>query len=220
MFDRLAGRYDLVNDLMSAGQHRWWRRRAVALAEPHGADVLDLATGTADLAIAAAEAGARRVIGVDFADGMLRVGMDKVRRAGWSDRISLIQADALALPIADAQFDVVTSGFLLRNLADLRAGLVEMRRVLRPGGRMVALEITHPPAGLHGAALAWYFRRVVPRLGGLFSGEWDAYRYLPASLDPLPSAEELAGMLTEVGFDDVKYRRLGLGTVAIHFGRA
>lgn len=217
MFDRVARRYDLLNDLMSAGLHHRWRRRAVAVSSAAGADVLDLATGTADLALAYCHAGARRVIGVDFSASMLDGAWTKLA-AHPSARVGVVQGDAQALPFPDEQFDVVSSAFLLRNLSDLEGALREMRRVLRPEGRVIALDVTHPPSGPLGAIMRWYFSNIVPRLGGLVSGEWDAYRYLPASVEPLPSVDELAALLTEVGFRDVRYERLGLGSVALHRG--
>lgn len=219
MFDRLVPRYDLVNTLMSLGQHRRWRRQATRLASPRAAQALDVATGTGDLAVELARAGAKTVVGVDFSPRMLEAARRKVAAANLGARVQLVEADALALPFGDGTFDCVASAFLLRNLTDLRAGLREMRRVLRPGGRVVALEITRAPAGWVGRAAAGYFRRVLPLIGGLVSGHWAAYRYLPASLDPFPSSDALQRLFAEAGFEAVQHRRTGLGLVAIHMGQ-
>lgn len=216
MFDRLARRYDLLNDLMSFGQHRRWRQVAVELARPGGADVLDLATGTGDLAIACHLGGARHVVAVDFSGAMLAGAQAKLAGQDIHSRIALVQGDALHLPFGDASFDAVASAFLLRNLADLGAALAEMRRVLRDGGRMVALDMTPARAGLIGVLTRWYFRTIMPLLGGLVSREWAAYRYLPESVEVFPTAERLVELLRAAGFRDVRFCRMGLGSVAAH----
>lgn len=218
MFDRLARRYDLVNDVISIGQHRRWRRVAARMAES-GGRVLDLATGTGDFALELARSGDMRVVGVDFSSTMLGLAQAKLGRSLQRLRVGLVQADALALPFQESAFDGVTSAFLLRNLVDLEAGLAEMHRVLKPGGWVVALDITRPKRGLVGAAVRWYLRATVPLMGGLLTGEWSAYRYLPASVEPLPDAERLSELFRAVGFSDVSFVRLGLGSIAIHRGR-
>jgi demethylmenaquinone methyltransferase/2-methoxy-6-polyprenyl-1,4-benzoquinol methylase len=220
MFDRVARRYDLVNDAMTLGQHRWWRRFAANVTRPHDARVLDLATGTGDLAIDFINAGAQRVVGVDFSAPMLLGAQGKLAAGSLRSSIDLVQGDALHLPFPDQSFDRVSSAFLLRNLSDLRGGLIEMKRVLKVGGWVIALDVTHPGSNPVGPLVAWYFRRLVPVIGGLLSGEWSAYRYLPASLGPLPPADELAEVLREVGFTQVRFHRLGLGSVALHLGQA
>ncbi|MBI4213957.1 MAG: ubiquinone/menaquinone biosynthesis methyltransferase [Chloroflexi bacterium] len=219
MFDRVASRYDLVNDVMSLGQHRRWRRFAARVSQPAGTSVLDLATGTGDLAIQFERAGAQLVVGVDFSQSMLLAAQQKFRRKKSGAALELVQADVLRLPFPNESFDRVSSAFLLRNLSDLGAGLAEMRRVLKPAGWVIALEVTHPPSNALGGLAGWWFQQVVPVIGGALSGEWAAYRYLPASLGPLPTAVELATMLRSVGFRNVRFNRLGFGSVTVHIGQ-
>lgn len=216
MFDRIVPRYDLMNKVMTGGLDIRWRRLAARAASPEGALALDLATGTGDLARALIEAGARRVIGVDFSPAMLRAARRKLAHDTSSGgRVALARGDALALPFADATFDRATNSFLLRNVVDLPAALAELYRVLRPGGRLVCLELTPPPPTF-APLFRLYFEGLVPLVGGLVSGDLAAYRYLPASLRPFPNARTLARMLEAVGFTNVAYHRLGLGTVALH----
>ena len=220
MFTRIAGRYDLMNTLMTGGRHHAWRRYAATTAATAPAGpILDLATGTADLAIAlqAASPG-RKVVGADFSLGMLTEAQRKL--AGRSmRRIPLVAADALALPFANKTFACVTSAFLLRNLGDLPTGLREMRRVTRPGGLVIALEIIRPDIPGWDALFALYFRRVVPLIGALIAGDRQAYTYLPKSVDRYLSPRALARLMTDLGYRDVTYRRYGLGAIALHVGR-
>lgn len=213
MFNQIVPRYDLMNRLMTGGLDRRWRALAAAAALPAGRRVLDVATGTGDLALDLARAGARQVVGADFAAAMLAAAKRKVG-AG----IPLVLADAQRLPFGDATFDAVTNAFLLRNLSDLDLGLREMRRVLRPGGRLVCLEITRPAPGPFASLFALYFYRLVPILGGLLTGERQAYRYLPNSLTTFPRAPELASRIRDAGFSAVTYQTLAFGTVALHVG--
>jgi demethylmenaquinone methyltransferase/2-methoxy-6-polyprenyl-1,4-benzoquinol methylase len=220
MFSRIAGRYDLMNGLMTFGMHHAWRRAAAreTVPSPDGPG-LDLATGTGDLAFELARIHAHRTIaGADFAHGMLRIAQEK--RAARGGRVRLVEADALSLPFAARTFAFVTSAFLLRNLADLEQGLVEMKRVSRPGGRVVALEITQ--ANLPGWAPLFraYFHHVVPRVGALIGGDREAYTYLPQSVDRFLTPPALCALMESVGLRSVKYRRLGFGTVTIHSGIA
>ena len=218
MFGRIVPRYDRLNRVMSGGLDGGWRRAAARAAAPAGALALDLGAGTGDQARALLRAGAARVYCVDFARPMVMRGREKHEpqeqpRAAW------LQADALTLPFPDASFDALTSAFLLRNLVDLPAGLAEMLRVLRPGGRVVSLEITPPPPGPRGALLRFGFARVVTPLAGLISGERAAYRYLPDSLAGFPTAPVLVDLMAEAGAEAVRYRRLGGGIMALHWGR-
>jgi demethylmenaquinone methyltransferase/2-methoxy-6-polyprenyl-1,4-benzoquinol methylase len=217
MFTRIAGRYDLMNALMTGGRHHAWRRLVAraAAAAPAG-PVLDLATGTADLALAIRRADpGRPVVGADFAEGMLARARAKLRGRG-ERGIPLVGADALALPFADRSFAAVTSAFLLRNLDDLAGGLAEMRRVTRPGGLVLTLDIVRPGAPVWGSLFGLYFHRVVPALGAVVAGDRRAYTYLPQSVDGFVTPEELAGLMGRVGLRDVAYRRLALGTIALH----
>jgi demethylmenaquinone methyltransferase/2-methoxy-6-polyprenyl-1,4-benzoquinol methylase len=221
MFTRIAGRYDLMNSVMTGGRHHAWRRvaaRAVAGA-PAGL-ALDLATGTGDLALAVrAAAPGRGVVGADFSEAMLRHARAKLAARG-ERRISLLAADALALPFGDATFTCVTSAFLLRNLADLPAGLAEMRRVTAPGGLVAALEITRPGVRGWDAVFGLYFNHLVPVIGAAVARDRAAYTYLPQSVERFVTPPQLARLMTQAGWRDVRYRRLGLGTIALHVGAA
>jgi demethylmenaquinone methyltransferase/2-methoxy-6-polyprenyl-1,4-benzoquinol methylase len=221
MFTRIAERYDLMNSLMTGGRHHAWRRlvaRAAADAPP--GPILDLATGTADLALAIREIDPRRlVVGADFSEGMLARARAKVRARG-EKRVPLVGADALALPFPDAAFAGVTSAFLLRNLESLERGLAEMRRVTRRGGRILTLDITRPDVPVWGAVFGVYFHHVVPAVGALVAGDRQAYTYLPDSVERFVNPSALARLMAGVGLREVRYRRLALGTIAIHTATA
>lgn len=221
MFDAIVARYDLMNRLMSAGQDEAWRRQAARQAVvPPGGKILDVAAGTADLTLALArQYPSAKIYALDFSLGMMQRGIAKVREHGAGERIRFIAGDALALPFADSSFDAVTSGFLMRNVTDIVRTFAEMRRVVRPGGRVVCLEISKPVLPLFSRLFWWYFMRVVPAVGRLIGGNAEAYRYLPRSLAQFVTAEELKALMEQAGLTDVTYRRLMLGTVAIHVGR-
>jgi demethylmenaquinone methyltransferase/2-methoxy-6-polyprenyl-1,4-benzoquinol methylase len=223
MFDALAPRYDLFNDVLSAGVHRWWRDDAIKLLDPQpGALYLDLCAGTLDLARAVADRAPRaQVVGADFSLPMLKSGRAKLAasKLGRAEPgIQPVAADALRLPFADGAFRGVIIGFGLRNLADTRAGLEEMARVLEPGGRLVVLEFTTPPGRVFRALYHAYFHHVLPRVGGLISGQPAAARYLPDSVSHFPRAGELAEFVAECGFGRVRYRYLTRGIAALHVG--
>jgi demethylmenaquinone methyltransferase/2-methoxy-6-polyprenyl-1,4-benzoquinol methylase len=221
MFTRIAGRYDLMNSLMTGGRHHAWRRVATAaVAQAPPGPALDLATGTGDFAFALREAYPRRfVVGADFSEAMLRHA-DAKRKARGEGGVALLAADALALPFADRTFACVTSAFLLRNLADLEAGLAEMRRVTLPGGLVAALEITRPGVRGWDAMFGLYFNRVVPLIGAAVARDRAAYTYLPQSVERFVTPPQLAQMMARTGLRNVHYQRLGLGTIAIHVGTA
>jgi demethylmenaquinone methyltransferase/2-methoxy-6-polyprenyl-1,4-benzoquinol methylase len=212
MFDRIAPVYDVMNRVMTAGLDVRWRRLTAAAAVRPGDRVLDAACGTGDLAIAGLRAGAGKVTGLDFSERMLERARRKDARIEW------VQGDLLALPFADETFDAATVGFGVRNVADLEAGLRELRRVLKPGGRLAILEITTPRGVLKPFFSLW-FDRVVPFLGKLLPGG-SAYTYLPASVKRFPNAEAFAALLRECGFGDVRFRLLGGTIVALHTGTA
>ena len=219
MFTRIARRYDVMNALMTGGRHHAWRRiaaRAVVAAPP--GRVLDLATGTADLAFAVRRLDpARRVVGADFSEGMLTQGRRKLVEAR-EPGVCLLAADALALPFPDRTFAAVASAFLLRNLDDLDAGFAEMRRVTMPGGRVVALDIVQPSLPGWSTLFNVYFHRVVPEIGALVAGDRRAYTYLPRSVARFVTPIELSRRTENAGLRDVRHRRLGLGTIALHIG--
>jgi demethylmenaquinone methyltransferase/2-methoxy-6-polyprenyl-1,4-benzoquinol methylase len=219
MFTRIAARYDVMNALMTAGRDRAWREAAArcTLEAPPG-PILDLATGTADLAVAMLRLdGRRRVVGADFSDGMLARARVKLA-ARSAARVSLVAGDALRLPFRDASFAAVTSAFLLRNLESLERGLAEMRRVTMTGGRVVTLDITRLTAPGWSTLFNVYFHRVVPLVGALVAGDRAAYTYLPDSVDRFVTPRELAALMEKVGLRDVRCRRFGLATVALHVG--
>ena len=214
MFDRIAGVYDLMNSLMTAGLHHRWRRRAVDLARvAPGDNVLDVASGTGDLAIELAARGGAggSVIGSDFSEQMLDRARIKAPQLEW------VQANALALPYEDDLFDAVTVGFGARNFSDLDAGLAEMVRVTRPGGRVVVLEITTPTRPPISTFFSLWFDRLVPLIGR-FAGDPDAYSYLPSSVRRFPDARTLAQRLSAAGLNEVAYLLTAGGIIAIHSG--
>ena len=215
MFGRIARRYDRLNRIMSLGMDGRWRQQAAASAQPDAALALDIGTGTGDLAVELAKRGARRIVGADFSPEMLTAARDKLAARGVMDA-SWTLADALHLPFPEGTFGCVTNAFVLRNLADLRAGLVAMARVLQPGGRLVCLDMTQPPSGIVGALYKLYFYRLLPPIAGVLSGDRAAYRYLPNSLVGFPDAAALADLLTGIGLSDVQVRKVAGGTVAIH----
>lgn len=219
MFDRIVPRYDLMNRLMTGGRDVAWRRLAVREAlrgqAGNACHVLDVATGTGDLAIALRDAGAVSVAALDFSAPMLAAAARKDAAAG-DHRVAWVEGDAMALPFAGESFDAVTVAFGLRNMPSYPGALQEMARVLRPGGTLVVLETTPLSVPALRTAFDWYFSRIVPIVGGMLSGVSDAYRYLPASAAAFPDAEPLGRMMITSGFSKVRYLLLGLGTVALH----
>lgn len=216
MFDSIASRYDVFNDILSAGVHRTWRSNAVSVLDPRPEGrYLDLCAGTLDFArtIAHVEPGAV-VVGADFSLPMLRTGVPKI--AGMP--VHPVAADALSLPFPEATFSGCTIGFGLRNLADREAGLAEMLRVLAARGRLIVLEFTTPPGRLFRPLYEAYFHHVLPHVGGLLAGNRAAARYLPESVAGFPDPEALAAMMTAVGFERVRYRLLSGGIAALHTG--
>jgi demethylmenaquinone methyltransferase / 2-methoxy-6-polyprenyl-1,4-benzoquinol methylase len=211
MFDRIAGVYDRMNRVMTAGLDATWRSRAVDLAgvEP-GARVLDVACGTGDLALEAVSRGAS-VVGLDFSSEMLRLAREKSAAVEW------IEGSALDLPFADDAFDAATVGFGARNFADLERGVTEMVRVVKPGGRVVILEITTPQKPPLSTFFGIWFDRIVPALGRV-AGDPDAYTYLPSSVKRFPAPEALAGVLARAGTERVRWVLTAGGIIALHVG--
>ncbi len=222
MFTSIARRYDLNNTLLSLGLHHQWKWAAVAAAGlREGDQALDLCTGTADLALLMAKqvGPTGRMIGLDFNEAMLKIGRRKVLRAGLSDRITLTLGNALSLQFQDRSFDAVTVAFGVRNVADLGQVLREIRRVLKPGGRIVCLEFSRPTSTIFRWLYHLYSFWFLPYLGGIVSGDrTGVYHYLPASILEFPDQESLTRLMRESGFEDVRYQNLTGGIVAIHVG--
>lgn len=215
MFARISPRYDLLNHLLSGNIDRKWRKRVVrelAPGLPAHAKILDVACGTGDLSIEFFEQSKASVIGLDFCRPMLELAKTKTRE------VQFIEGDALRLPFAEATFDAVTIGFGLRNLSSVAEGLRELRRVLKPGGIAAVLEFSQPVRGLRGI-VAFYYGRVLPRLGGWVSGSRSAYEYLPDTISRFPNQYELALMMGAAGFAEVSFENLTGGVAALHIGR-
>lgn len=217
MFDRIANRYDLLNRVLSFGRDVSWRRRAVAVAGlGAGERALDVGAGTGDLAMALAAAGpSGRVVALDLAVKMLARA-----RARATSPIGLVAGSAETLPFPDGVFACVTAGFAVRNFADLARGLSEMRRVLRPGGRAVVLELALPPSGAMRAMHLFYLRRLSPLVAAALGSSVEAYRYLPASIEAFPDPDRVTAAMRDAGFADVRFERLTFGVATIHVGEA
>lgn len=216
MFSRIAGRYDLMNRLMTFGQDRRWRRYVLQQAAlPQGGRLLDVATGTGDIALEAlAQDSTGQAVGADFVVPMMQAG----RGRPGAEQVRWVAADALALPFADASFDAVTSGYLMRNVIDVEAAFREQLRVVRPGGRVVCLDTTPPPRSPLRPLILFHLRVVIPLLGRLVAGDDSAYTYLPESTQAFKNAGELARIMQRAGLRDVRYRRFMFGTMAVHTG--
>ena len=222
MFDAIAGRYDFLNHFLSAGIDRRWRKRAIASLGLSGRErVLDLCTGTADLAIEAMRARppAARVVGIDFAGAMLDIGRDKVAKKRLARAIALVRGDAMRIPLGDDSVDAVTIAFGIRNVADVPAACREMRRVLKRGGRVAILEFAVPTTPGFRQFYMWYVRHVLPRVGRAISRHDGAYRYLQASIEAFFAPAEFVGILRQSGFEDVRPVQLMLGSVLLYEAR-
>jgi demethylmenaquinone methyltransferase/2-methoxy-6-polyprenyl-1,4-benzoquinol methylase len=221
MFDAVAPRYDFLNRVLSAGIDRYWRSRAVRmLSDEQPRRVLDVATGTADLAIKIERTlHPRKTIGIDLSTEMLDRGRAKIEQKGLSPRISLRKADAADLPFADASFDAAFVAFGVRNFEDLDAGLGDIRRVLRPGGALVVLEFSSPRAFPIKQVYDWYSRRVLPRIGGLLSPDQGAYEYLPNSVAAFPDGTDFLRRMRSAGFADLEWTPLTFGIASLYKGR-
>jgi len=218
MFSGIAGRYDLLNHLLSLNIDKRWRRMVRREIEDILADerssVLDVACGTGDLSIELKTGANANVIGTDFCRPMLSIAAGKL-----PEQITLVEADALSLPFRDNSFDVVTIAFGLRNLSDISSGLKELRRILKPQGRVAVLEFSRPSNSVLRILFGIYFRNLLPLLGGVISGSRSAYTYLPSSVAQFPDQQQLAGLIEQAGFDRVSYENLTGGIAALHMGR-
>ncbi len=225
MFTQIAPRYDLVNHVLSLQMDRMWRARTAKILRPilerEDAKILDLCCGTGDLSFALSRLAKGKVWGADFAHTMLvraRAKAMEARVAEGRRAIPFVESDALRLPFADSSFDLVTTAFGFRNLANYEAGLIEIHRVLKTHGTLAILEFTEPKSGWFGDLYRWYFRAVLPRLGGLISGDKAAYTYLPKSVARFYQPEELSALMRQSGYQEVAAREWTGGTVALHTG--
>jgi demethylmenaquinone methyltransferase / 2-methoxy-6-polyprenyl-1,4-benzoquinol methylase len=220
MFTRIAPRYDLLNHLLSLQMDRLWRARAAKQVRPilqnPGALVLDLCCGTGDLAFALHRRANARILGADFSHTMLVRARQKALAVDSAAPIPFLEADALRLPFADQTFDLLATAFGFRNLANYQDGLQEILRVLKPGGTLAILEFAEPPKGILGDAYRYYTRAILPKIGGWISGDSQAYEYLPKSVARFFHPEELASVLRQIGYTDVHFHLMTLGSVALH----
>lgn len=220
MFDNIAPRYDLLNRMLSFGIDQRWRKKAIdVLREERPQRILDVATGTADLAIEALRLEPERVVGVDIAEEMLGIGREKVERLGYEDRIQLRTGDAEKLPFSDSQFDAVLVAFGVRNFENLQQGLGEMKRVLKRGGSLVVLEFSQPRAFPIRQLYGLYSRYILPRVGQAVSKDRGAYRYLPDSIAAFPAGQDFLDVLASVGYKDLRCLPLTFGIASLYVGR-
>jgi demethylmenaquinone methyltransferase/2-methoxy-6-polyprenyl-1,4-benzoquinol methylase len=222
MFSLIAPRYDLLNHLLSLNIDKSWRRQAVQLLRDAAARpqalCLDLCSGTGDVCLEMLQQGVSRVVASDFSHSMLRLNQQKLRRRAVANQVTLIEADALNLPLPSNLFDAVIVAFGLRNLEDREKGLLEIQRVLKPAGQLAVLEFSKPTNAIFDVVFRFYFFKVLPRIGALISGHAQAYSYLPRSVSGFPDQGQLARTFRECGFVKVGYLNLSGGIAAIHYG--
>ncbi len=221
MFDAIAPRYDLLNRVLSLGIDQRWRKKAVAmLREEQPKRILDVATGTADLALQSLVLDPEKVVGVDIAEEMLSIGREKIAKLGEGDRVTLQRGDAERLPFSDNQFDAALVAFGVRNFEDLDQGLEEIRRVLRQDGVLVVLEFSHPRATPVKQLYDFYSRHILPRVGRAISKDEGAYEYLPASVAAFPDGPDFLERMRQAGYHDFTWEPLTFGIASLYRGRA
>lgn len=220
MFNNISGKYDFLNHFLSMGIDHLWRRRAIGmLRKEQPKEMLDIATGTGDFAIAALKLNPKKVTGIDISVGMLEKGREKMKKKGYDDRIEMLEGDSENLPFADASFDAITVGFGVRNFENLEKGLGEMLRVLRPGKTTIILEFSKPRRFPVKQSFNFYSRRVIPFIGRTISKDKAAYTYLPESVAAFPEGQDFLDILSKVGYTDVKSRTVSGGIATIYSGR-
>lgn len=217
MFNAIAHRYDFLNQLLSLGIHKGWRKKSIQLLQAqHPKTILDIATGTADFAIEAMRLNPEKVTGVDISSGMLELGRKKVEKLGLQSKIELKLADSENLPFADNTFDAITVGFGVRNFENLEKGIRDMHRVLKPGGKMIILEFSKPRAIVIKQLYTIYFKYITPFIGKIFSKDNSAYRYLPESVKAFPDGEDFLAILKKAGQKETKAISLTFGIASIY----
>jgi demethylmenaquinone methyltransferase/2-methoxy-6-polyprenyl-1,4-benzoquinol methylase len=217
MFDNIAFRYDFLNSLLSLGIHKGWRKKCVKLlAENKPKTILDVATGTADFAIECVKIGPQQIIGVDISEGMMKFGREKIKKAGLDKLITLQYGDAETLDFKDDTFDAIVVGFGVRNFENLEKGLVNLRRVLKPGGKLVVLEFSNPRNGFIKWGYNFYFNKVTPFIGRMFSKDIRAYTYLPESVKAFPDNERFVEILNKLGYPHTSFQSVSFGIAAIY----
>jgi len=220
MFTSIAPRYDFLNRLLSVGQDKYWRQRAIDLLDPmENERILDVATGTGDMVIEVAKRNLSvQIFGIDFSQRMLDLGRIKIARNGYNQGVSLQIGSGECLPFADESFDGIICAFGIRNFADVQLGLREFFRVLKPGGRVVVLEFSIPQNQFLKTAYEWYFNLILPKIGNIISGHSNAYSYLPESVANFPSQKKFIKWIEKIGFKKVSFSELTFGIVSIHRG--
>lgn len=220
MFDNIAPKYDFLNQLLSLGIHKGWRRKAIRLLEEQKPKtILDIATGTADFAIEAMKLNPTKVVGVDISEGMLKLGRDKIMKLGLQNKIELKTGDSESLPFPNNSFDAITVGFGVRNFENLEKGVADIYRVLNPDGMLVILEFSKPIHFPVKQVYNFYFKYVTPFVGKLFSKDSSAYTYLPESVKAFPAGEEFLKILNKAGFIETKAISLTFGIASIYIAR-
>lgn len=217
MFDNISARYDFLNHLLSMGIDKGWRKKVVRMVRfEKPSNILDIATGTGDLAIALSDIEGADITGVDISAGMLSVGEEKIGKRGLKDRIRLQLGDSENLPFSDNSFDAITVAFGVRNFENLEKGLSEMHRVIRPGGRVVVLEFSQPTGFPFKQVYRFYFKYILPSIGRLVSKDQSAYTYLPESVDAFPYGKAFTDLLARLGYSDISARQVTFGVATIY----
>jgi len=220
MFTAIAPRYDFLNRLLSIGQDKFWRKVAIDKLAPQPNDrILDIATGTGDVLLEIASRNKSvRIFGIDFSRGMLELGRIKINKKGYDQAVSFQIGSGECLPFADGSFDGAVCAFGIRNFSDIKLGLIEFYRILKPGGRAIILEFSMPSNPLFSHFFSFYFKMILPKLGGLVSRHATAYSYLPKSVANFPDQKQFVGWIEEAGFKNVSFEELSYGIVSIHYG--
>lgn len=219
MFDNIAGRYDLLNSLLSLGIHKGWRKKCVKMLQTKKPKkILDVATGTGDFAIACASLDPESIIGIDISEGMMKIGREKLKQVKLDSLISLKQGNAETIFFPDNTFDAIVVGFGVRNFQHLNTGLSNLYRMLKPGGTLIILEFSYPTNSVVKALYNFYFTRITPFIGRIFSKDTRAYSYLTESVKAFPNNEKFTGIMQELGYKNPNFTSLSMGVAAIYRG--